>query len=67
MDVAEDYLHKEYKANSSDSFYVLYTSGSTGPQPKGVVGTETWLLHRIAWQWEKFPFQSREEICCKRT
>ncbi|PYX45925.1 MAG: non-ribosomal peptide synthetase, partial [Acidobacteria bacterium] len=45
--------------------YVLYTSGSTG-RPKGVEGTHRGCLNRLAWMWQRYPFQPGE-VCCQKT
>ena len=44
--------------------YVIYTSGSTGT-PKGVVAPHRQLLNRLAWMFDKYPFQAGEVGCQK--
>lgn len=43
---------------------VLYTSGSTGT-PKGVRLEHKTILHRLRWQWRKFPYDEGEVACFK--
>ena len=45
--------------------YVIYTSGSTG-QPKGVSVEQRQVMNRLAWMWERYPFE-KGEVCCQRT
>jgi amino acid adenylation domain-containing protein len=44
--------------------YVIYTSGSTG-SPKGVAVEHAQILNRLAWMWEKYPFEPGEVACQK--
>jgi amino acid adenylation domain-containing protein len=51
-------------ASSDSQAYVIYTSGSSGI-PKGVIGTHRAAVNRLAWMWERFPFESHEKCCVK--
>jgi amino acid adenylation domain-containing protein len=50
---------------SSHLAYAIYTSGSTG-QPKGVAVECRQILNRLAWMWQRYPFE-REEVACHKT
>ncbi len=45
--------------------YVMYTSGSTGT-PKGMAAAQRQVLNRLAWMWDRYPFQAGE-VCCQKT
>lgn len=45
--------------------YVIYTSGSTG-QPKGIVATHRATVNRLAWMWNRYPFDAHD-VCCAKT
>lgn len=47
-----------------DAFYVCYTSGSSG-DPKGVIGTLSWLKKRIEWMHARYPYVENEVIALK--
>ncbi len=44
--------------------YIIYTSGSTG-WPKGVAVPHRQILNRLAWMWERYPFEPGEVGCQK--
>src|SRR5690242_19159033 len=56
-------LDGDYDPNSLA--YVSYTSGSTG-RPKGVLGLHRGAVNRLAWMWQRYPFQAGE-VCCNKT
>ena len=47
-----------------DVMYLIYTSGYTGT-PKCVMGSYTAILNRYCWNWQQFPFESNDLLCCQ--
>ena len=51
-------------ACSSNTLYVMFTSGSTA-SPKGVCASATGTLNRFRWMWDTFPFKQGDVLCFK--
>ena len=51
-------------ACSSNTLYIMFTSGSTG-SPKGVCASADGTLNRFRWMWGVFPFKHGDVVCFK--
>ena len=49
---------------SSNTLYIMFTSGSTGV-PKGVCASTAGTLNRFNWMWNAFPFNKGQVMCFK--